>query len=100
MASLTCPRASVGGTSTVTEPLNDNNPTSTSGATWATKSVAARWAAAKRLGGTSVASIDNDTSKATMIRPSLTTRSVVVVIGRAIATTPAERPSSWRQATT
>ena len=35
-----------------------------------------------------------------MIRPSLTIRSVVVVIGLAMAMTPAERPSNCRTATT
>ncbi len=84
----------------MTEPLNDTNPISTSSATWATKSVAACWAAANRFGATSVASIDSDTSRATMIRPSLTIRSVVVVIGRAMAITPADRPSSCSPATT
>ena len=93
-------RSSVGGTSTVTEPLKDTSPISTSSATWSTKSVAACWAAASRFGATSVASIDSDTSRARMIRPSLTVRSVVVVIGLAMAITPADRPSNCRPATT
>ena len=38
---------------------------------------------------TSVASIDSDTSNSSMIRPSAAVRSVVVVTGRAMATTPA-----------
>ena len=62
--------------------------------------VAACWAAANRFGATSVASIDSDTSRATTIRPSLTIRSVVVVIGRAMAITPADRPSNCSAATT
>ncbi len=87
-------------TSTATEPLNDTTPISTSSATWSTKSVAACCAAASRLGATSVASIDSDVSRARTIRPSLTTRSVVVEIGLATATTPAERPSNCSPATT
>ncbi len=86
-------RSSVGGTSTATLPLNEISPTSMSGATWSTNARAASLAASSRSGSTSVAIIDSETSNSTRIRPSLSVRSVVVVIGRAMATTPAARPS-------
>ena len=93
-------RSSVGGTSTPTAPLKETRPTSMSGATCSTKSRAACLAASRRSGSTSVAIIDSDTSNSTTIRPSLSVRSVEVVIGRAMATTPAARPASCSTATT
>ena len=68
--------------------------------TWSMKSLAACWAAASRLGDTSLADIDDDTSNSSMIRPSLPMRSVTVSTGRAMATTPAASPSTWSVATT
>ncbi len=64
-------RSIVGGTSIATVPLNDTRPTSMSGATWSMKSVAACWAAANRVGETSSAAIEFDTSNSTTMRPSL-----------------------------
>ena len=94
IAVVSAVRSSVGGTSIATVPLNDTRPTSMSSATWAMKSVAACWAAANRVGGTSSAAIEFDTSNSTTMRPSLSVRSSVVVIGRAIATTPAASPAA------
>ena len=54
--------------------------------------LAACWAAASRLGDTSVANIDSDTSNSRRIRPSLPMRSVVRSTGRAMATTPSGQP--------
>ena len=56
--------------------------------------VAASLAASSRVGSTSVASIDSDTSNSTRIRPSLACARSSSMIGRAMATTPAARPSS------
>ncbi len=61
---------------------------------------AACCAATTRLGVTSVADIDDDTSNTSMIRPSLPMRSVVLLTGRAVATTPAASPSTCSDATT
>ena len=93
-------RSKVGATSLVTTPLNEIKPTSMSGATWSTNSRAASLAASRRLGSTSVAIIDSDTSNSTTMRPSLSVRSVDRSIGRAIATTPAAKPASCSPATT
>ena len=93
-------RSSVGSTSTATLPLKEIRPTSTSSSTWSTKSRAAVLAASRRVGSTSVAIIDSDTSNSTRMRPSLSVRSLDVETGRAMAMTPAARPSSWMPATT
>ena len=93
-------RSSVGSTSTATLPLKEISPTSTSSSTWSTNSRAASLAASSRVGATSVAIIDSDTSNSSMMRPSLSVRSVVADTGRAMATTPAVRPSSMRAAMT
>jgi hypothetical protein len=90
----------VGATRTDAAPLNATSPMRTSSGAWATKSVAAARAASTREGSTSVAIIDSDTSNSSRMRPSLSVRSVVAVTGRAIATTPAARPSSMRAAIT
>ena len=62
--------------------------------------VAASWAATNRVGSTSSASIDSDTSNNTRMRPSLVVRSVSRSTGRAMAITAAVSPSSWTPATT
>ncbi len=100
MAPSTAGRSRVGRTSTLTVPANDTSPTSTSGSTWPTNELAATFAASRRVGSTSVASIDSDTSNSTRMRPSLSVRSVETEIGRAMATTPAASPASCRTATT
>ena len=55
-------RSTVGDTSTAAVPANDTSPRLTPGVSWSANDFAAACAAASRLGSTSVACIDSDTS--------------------------------------
>ena len=62
MARFTGSRSTVGDTSTAAVPANATRPRFTPGVSWSANWVAAAWAAASRLGSTSVACMDSDTS--------------------------------------
>ena len=61
-ARLTAFRSVVGDTSTAAVPANDTSPRFTPGVSWSANDFAAACAAASRVGATSVAFIDSDTS--------------------------------------
>ena len=74
MARSTVPRSVVGGTTTCAVPANRTRATLNRGGNDPTNSFAASWAAVRRLGSTSLASMDRDTSMATaMVARSLGT---------------------------
>lgn len=86
MAERRAPRSVVGGTATVAEPLNGTSPALKRSGSRSTKASAARWAASKRVGSTSVASMDADTSNATTI-VARSRGTCTSVVGRAKPTT-------------
>src|SRR5689334_3445606 len=65
MAAVTAPRSSVGGTKVVAVPAKETSATLNFGGNDVTNSAAAVFAASNRVGSTSVASIDSDTSMVT-----------------------------------
>lgn len=86
MAERSSSRSVVGGTATVAEPLNWTRPALKRSGSRSTKASAACWAASNRVGSTSVAPMEADTSNATTtVARSRGTRTSVV--GRANPTT-------------
>ena len=93
MARVTADRSVVGGTSKLHVPLNDTRPTCSLVGIVLTNRAAATLAESMRVGDTSVACIDNDTSSARMIvARSLGTFSFAS--GCATATRPSDRDAA------